>query len=335
MCNENITKLTIKKMNSINIVFFDCCSVENPEVTFKDGIQDDYTVNFLEKISVENIKQEISEICLTLIHKYSITNIQISFVDVNYSKYFYETKEGQDFFNIISQMAKLQFEEIQNVEFNDCSALQFMKNFELLDDVVYFFCSFNRYDNSYHFLNYLQIPANPNVFIAFEITKWKDVLSSICPFDVFSGQSPEESFDCFGMPRTVNLSEIKWVLQFGVNQTEYFKKSGFLDRSEFIQYPIPPCFLNVESFIFSSSVIIRYKLIPPTEYLEDKEYCKQSPQEEFCESADYRYLLTDIMCRILAKQCLNFNVVNEIDNWQTLKFKRLIKRLTKLENQIN
>ncbi len=311
-------------ITNAHILFLNCCSFEQPNLTFKNGKLDDCSFDFVEKINMDHIKENILTIKLFMMENYRTENFTFSFVDENYRINFYYTQRGKDFFNSLSTFIR---DENNNgeVEFNDCKVRDFFETFEMNKNTAYFIASYDSYEHEYHFCNFLNIPLDSNIFTIYRIRNFLEILNSKCNYDLFSAQSIDESLDCFERQRHMNLRAVKNVIKRGIIQLEIFKSTGFLDFSEFIFLKIPAFALNIECEIFSAGVILRYGLIPPKEYyLDGTPYCTNTPQEEFCESSDYRFQLSDIMAQILAKHSQNFGFVREVRDWKKLKLEKLL-----------
>ena len=320
-----MTETTGDTKNGVRLIFLNCCSFEKFDNLMADNVIDGFLPTFEERISMENLGNKIEELNGEIQKRFGLEIDEIHFVDQNYLINRFYTDEGKHYFNTLRQS----FLDNENlVRISDCRPDKFFENLKIDNSYAYMIVSYDSFLDEYHFFNYLDIPMNDNIFVCWNLRDIMDVLNSKCFYDAFKADIIDDSLDCFHNKRTFNPKSFKALMEVAIVQTEFLKNAGFLDRERFIQKRIPAWTLNIECAPFSSGIIIRYGLYPEKKYTTDGIVCyKRTVMEHFQESADYRYQILDIMCRVIAKHMLNFGAVRNVEDWQTLTFNRFLARI--------
>jgi hypothetical protein len=249
------------------------------------------------------------------------TDVNVLFVDKEYANEYYQTERGKREFDIITKLK-------ETCEFYTSDWFEFIREYIGFDDIdQHIFVSRKNFVNVYDMANFLQLPIKNNYYYAWGINSLEAVVNSRSYYNIFSANDKDKQVDTLGNPQFQAGDEesLKWIVEHGVKQVKELIRAGVLARERFMQCDVEPWATNVYSY-FSKGVIIEYDLflyVPPNDC--PNVLAGESPQKVFNEHCNYRYILTDYMCRVLCKYGLEFNkIITCNGNHQTINFDFLL-----------
>lgn len=325
------------------VIIIDGSSYEKCERTFtKNGSIKDISFNFVEVLPLRDIDEMIATVHERVSH---VTNshVFVRFVSQQYKINCYKTPEGKEYFAELHSM-KTSDMNSQQFSFHDCHWNEFFEDFIPDPNCHYFFICPQKFENDYDFLNYLGLPCNDNYYLFHGIERLTQIGDAQASFNVFTGNPIDDAVDSCGNPIVWDEDAISWLIENGVSHIEWLKKSGIPERERFIQNPIPSWTLNIES-VFMKGIIVEYELYPVVKLVipvgqeeendqnalnynnavSKKYYTGKTIQEKFMESAEYRWLIFDHMCRVLCQYGINTGKFKEILNHRTIDFTILLR----------
>ena len=237
---------------------------------------------------------------------------------------YYYSKEGQAYFNKLHDFKES--ESSSNVYFHDVSWDRLIQDSITFDkNNLYYIITNDTYENNYDFLNELGIKCMNNVYLKYNAKSLSEVFDAKCPMNVFGVDLNQKTI--LDEDTYVNDEDIKWIVENGISIIKSFIKAGFLEKERFVQEAVPCWTLNVESH-FTKAVILEYELFPPKNIIFSEKICVgKLTQEKFRESADYRYEISDIICRVLANIGLHFNLISEVTLHQKVNFDLILENI--------
>lgn len=249
------------------------------------------------------------------------TEVFIHFVDPNLKIRYYYTPEGRAYFNILHDIRSN--EDFKNVTFHDCQWYEMRDDIEINQDNDYHIVSFDdSFECSYDFLNFLELKVYNNVYIKYGIKSLMEIIDAKCPYNVFG--APDEFLTTMGEPAEQDHDALMWIIENGVRTVQAHIKAGFLAKERYVQVAVPCWTLNVESH-FIKGIILEYEIFPPKKIMYSKRVCiGKTIQEKFTESAEYRYLITDTICRVLSQLGINYGKLSEVRYPHLVDFERLL-----------
>lgn len=318
-----------ERISKINLYFLNCCSLEKFENVYVDGIIDDFTVEFKERIDMSNFNEKIMILRQSFLEKYDVHIDEIHLMDNNYTINHYYTEKGRKHFNDLKTAVENQGE---NLFINDANTYEEFEKMNFSNDRAHFIADYETFSDEFHFMDNISKCFDNNIFIFWGLRKIEDILSAKCYYDPFSGKKIAISRDCFGMDIFHNPNSIQCFFEFALTQTHYLIEAGFMNRERFVQKAIPAWALNINSCMFSRGVILRYGLFPRSSYTTDGniEY-RFEVMEMFCESADYRYQITDAMLKIVVKLSKNLGFVSNTSNYRLVNIPTILQRIFEIK----
>lgn len=316
-----------ERISKINLYFLNCCSLEIFENVYENGIITNFTVEFQKRLDINNFQEKVLEIKQKILEIYNCEVEEIYLMDSNYLVNHFYTQEGKEFFNEMRLVAQNQGE---NIFITDSNSYQELEKMNFSKDRAHFIADFNNFNDEYQFMHNISKCFDNNIFIAWNIRSFEDILSCKCYYDPFSGAKIVQSRDCFGNSVHHNVTSVRSFMEYGLTQTIYLINAGFLNRERFVQKKIPAWPLNIESCMFSKGIILRYGLFPEILFTKEgnTEYVFKI-QEMFCESADYRYQVTDLMVRVIVKLCSNVGLATGFTDYRDVNLNSNLQKILK------
>jgi hypothetical protein len=281
----------------------------------KDGRSKFTTPEFVKKLDLRNLDELVRRF-----DELFLTNVIIHFVDPQLKIRYYYTPEGRAYFNMLHDIRE--DESRNNIIFHDCQWYELQLDFRNNPENNYYFVTDDGdFECSYDFLNFLEMRISGNIYLKYGITSLLDVLDAKCPYNVFL--VPDEALTSRMEIIEENMEEINWII--GVRTVQAFIRAGFLNKERYVQNSIPCWVLNTESH-FTKGIIMEYEIYPPIKVMHSKRVCVgKTVQEKFTESAEYRYLITDTICRVLCKLGIRYGKFSEVKLHHKVNFERLLE----------
>lgn len=303
----------------LEIYIIDGISYEkHTKIMSEDGFDDSTTQSFVENLSLNNFRQMMQRI-VNFADVKTTKDINIHIVDENLKCRYFYTDEGNEFFANLLELIKNPF-----IHLHDCKWNDFLPSFTPSNEKSYIFITPNKYQNDYYFFNYLNLKIAPNFFILHSAISLLQCEKAKSIYNIFDNINPNNSIDVYGRKTTIDLKAIEYVIENGVTCANYLKSAGLLNKERFIQCPIPCWCLNIKS-LFINGIIQQYDELKVYKVvLEEKLSIGKLPREKFLESAEYRYLILDLMCRTLCNYGLNFGKIKFVENHLTFTLDRLL-----------
>jgi hypothetical protein len=304
---------------SIEIYIIDGISHEKHIKTLsEDGRHDSTTPNFVPNLNIFDYGLMVANL-MRFGDVINRSDINVHFVDERLKRDQFYTDEGKLFFEELLKLVQNPF-----VHFHDCNWVDFSSNLVLDSMKNYFFITPLTFMTDYHFFNYLGINLSSNYYIYHGAKSLLDCKNARCPINIFDNVNPNTALDTYGRSLYVNQTHIMYILDSAVKQTRYLINAGFLTRQRFVQVAVPAWCLNVRS-PFIHGVILQNNILPEYKVMFSEKLCTgKTTQEKFNESSEYRYTITDLMCKTLAEFAINFNKVSFVENNHTFNFEQLL-----------
>lgn len=305
---------------SVFLYIIESANYEQSSLVFEDK----FVSSSEEKINDDFIDYSpMRQLIDDLAKKYT-KNIYVLFIDKQYLCKYYYTEEGKLEKEMIDSYKS--FCDYYPADWHDFLSAD-GNNFNSSDEHI--FISRKSFLNVYDFTNHLEISIQPNFYFLWNMTDVNQIDNARSYYNIFSSTDKDKQIDSRGnkmyQPADDELY-LNWIVEQGVTQVTEMIRAGFLKRERFVQAEIDPWVTNVES-PFSKGVIVEYDLIlenPKTQF--EAVFKGQSAQKCFNELTDYRYILTDYMCRCLSKYGLEFEKIPSIyGNCQTVNFNFLLR----------
>lgn len=250
------------------------------------------------------------------------TDVNVLFIDKEYANEYYQTERGKQEFELLNKL-----KESNNFYTSDW--FEFIRSYIGFDDEDdHVFISRKQFINVYDMANFLQLPIKNNYYYFWGMNSLEEVVRSRSYYNIFSAKEKTDQIDTLGIPQFQDGDEesLNWIVRHGVRQVKELIRAGVLNRERFMQCDIEPWATNVYSY-FSKGVILEYDLIlevPENDF--PNVLAGESSQKVFNEHCNYRYILTDYMCRILCKYGLDFKkIITCNGNHQTINFDFLLQ----------
>lgn len=267
-------------------------------------IDDVLNPSFILKMSIDNFDKMTDTVSKTF-----RDNIVTFLIDEQYHVKYYYTNQGE------KELKKIESLKSNQVKFYACNWYEFKDNFDGLDDTNnYVFVTAENYENIYDMANFLQLPVNSNCYFLWNCYDILDCCNAASYYNIFSSIPRMKQIDSLGGDVIIDPLAIEWIIEYGVRQVQGLIKAGCLKKEAYVQSYVDPWVLNPHSY-FSKGIIIEYDLKPKAPLDGDKKILKGlTVTEQFNEDAEYRYQITDKMCRILCKYGLEFGRITTINN---------------------
>lgn len=291
----------------VHIFIIESANCENRDQIFENREVVNLTDNvFYENLSLNGIDEMIDEIE----DKFK-DSVMVTFVDKQYQCKYYDTLEGK------SELENLQNLEIRNDTFNfvNCDWFEFIPEFDgILSNNHYIFVSSKQFDNCYDMANFIQLPLYGNCYFVWNIKNMKSIINAEAYYNIFSNIPRNKQIDSLGKYVTENKEYIEWIVEEGIKQVQGLIEAGTLQYQKFAQKYVEEWTLNPYSY-FSSGIIIEFDLKPKPPPGEESIILQGlTILEQFNEDAQYRYSITDHICRCLCKYGIEFNKITTINN---------------------
>lgn len=273
---------------------------ENREVV---GLTD---AKYIETLNLDNLNDLVED--LQEIFK---EEVFVTFVDKQYQNKHPYSEEGKLELERLKELREYK----EQIAFCNCDWFEFLPEFNGVDiENHYIFLSAKPFKNCYDFANMLQVNLDPNCYFAWNITDLKQGIDAKCYYNVFSNEKRIKQINSKGEPVTIDLDALKWIVEYGVRQVQGMIKAGFLKYESFVQDEVPHWTLNVHSY-FSDAIIREFDLIPKPPQGEVSKILKgRTPQEQYNEDTQYRFIVLNYMMTALCKYGLEFGKINTINN---------------------
>lgn len=289
------------------------------ETEFENGeIQNISSSTYVEHLNIDNF-QEMNDIVST---KFSDDVVTV-FVDENYQVKYYYTEQGEEEYEKIQALEA----ETDIVQVCRSNWMEFLPSFGGLDDTAnYVFVSSKNFKNVYDMANFLQLPINNNCYYIWNCKDIREAVNAESYYNIFSSTKRKDQIDTLGNEVKIDYSAINWIVEQGVSQIKLMIKAGLLNKEPYIQAFIDQWALNPHSY-FSKGIITEYGLKPKPPTEGDAKILKGlTIVEQFNRSLEYRYLIVDIMSKILCKYGFEFGKLTTINgNPHTINFDFLLR----------
>lgn len=292
---------------TVYVFIIESANSEDREQIFKDREIDNLTDPiYHEKLNLSGINEMVSD----LEDKFN-EPVLVTFVDCQYQNKYYYTPEGISEFEFLQELEK----NTDLFKFCNCDWFQFVPEFEgISPNDHYIFASANNFENCYDMANFIQTPLYGNCYFIWNVKNIKSIVNAEAYYNIFSNIPRNKQMNSLKGPVIEDIDSINWIINEGVNQVNGLIEAGTLQFQRFIQRYVEEWTLNPYS-IFSSGIITEFDLIPKPPPGETSKILKGfTVLEQFNEDAQYRYNITDYICRCLCKYGLEFDKIKSINN---------------------
>ena len=307
--------------NDLEIIVLGCVSSEIYNRNFNaNGQIDTLDVEFKSGFDLNKI-DDMVKIVAQKFQNFTDKPVLVRMVDQQYTINHYVTPEGKKYLKKLQKMRN----QSNRFIFHDCmwTELGFIPN----PDKIYFIITDEHFIDNYDFLNFLELSCKRNIYLAHSLQSFLDIENAVCPFNLFSGEELTQYRSFLGESFHFDAIAITRLIELGVTTIKYMKVAGIDRKERFMQEAFPAWVLNVENQ-FIKGIILEYDLTPTEidgKLSKINDICTiKTIQEKFMESAEYRYLIFDYLCRVLAKFGLNIGKFNEVIDHQFMNFELLL-----------
>lgn len=303
--------------SEVHVYIIGGISYEKHTPVFSENGESKYTVpEFVEMLNMDELNKLIDGM-----RESTGREVTVHFVDPKLKIRYYYTPEGRAYFNHLHDIRTS--DEYKNVIFHDCQWYEMRDDFKVDKQNDYYILTVdNEYENLYDFLNFLEMKVYDCVYLKYGITSMLDVFDARCPYNIFG--VPDDYETSIGEPPLEDPDAINWIIENGVATVKAFINAGFLEKERYIQAAVPCWTLNVESH-FTKGIILEYELFPPRKVVFNEKLCVgKTIQEKFTESADYRYTITDCICRVLCQIGIRYGKLKEVKRPHKVNFDLLL-----------
>ena len=187
------------------------------------------------------------------------------------------------------------------------------------------FLSSGSFLNCYDFANMLQMNLYGNCYFAWDIKDLVEGLNAKAYYNLFTNIKRKDQMNSLKEPVEIDIDAIRWIVEYGVRQTQGMVEAGFLKRHSFVQKNVPEWVLNIHSY-YTDAIIRAYHLVPlkhPDE--TSKVLGPKKPQEQFNEDAQYRKTVLLYMMTSLCKYGIEFGKITSVNgNVETVNYNFLL-----------
>jgi hypothetical protein len=303
---------------TIYVFIIESANTEDREQIFENG----EVVDLTEPIFIENLPLDGIEDMIEKVEDKFNDSAVVTFIDKQYQCEYYNTELG-----------KAEFEYIKNfkenpgvINFCNCDWYDFLYE---VDDIfyenTYIFVTSNSYKNCYDMANFIQRPLLNNCYFNWSIKSLDDVVKSKSYYNIFSNIPRIKQINSIGERVFEDKESIEWIIEYGVSQVKGLINAGALQLEKYPQKKVDEWTLNPYSY-FSIGIITQFNLKPkPAVGEKSRIMTGLTILEQFNEDAQYRYTITDLICRCLCKYGLEFGKINTINyNPHTVNFDFLL-----------
>lgn len=292
---------------TVYVFIVESANCENKEQIFENG----EVVGLTDAIYHENLSLNGVEEMIDDIEAKFKDSVMVTFVDKQYQCKYYDTHQGQTELEYLQELEKRE----DLVRFCNCDWFEFIPEFDgLSPEHHYIFVSSKKFDNCYDMANFIQVPLFGNCYFAWDIKRIGAILEAESYYNIFSNIPRIKQFNSLECKVTEDMKSIEWIVEEGVRQVQGLIDAGALQYQRFIQKNVEEWTLNPYSY-FSSGIITEFDLKPIPPYGEESRILQGlTILEQFNEDAQYRYSITDRICRCLCKYGLEFDKIETINN---------------------
>lgn len=292
---------------TVYVFIIESANSEDREQVFENG----EVVGLTDPVYQEVLSLEgIDEMIENLKDKFE-DSVMVTFVDKQYQCKYYDTLEGKNEFEYLQDLET----RSDLIRFCNCDWFEFIPEFDgLFPEHHYIFVSAKNYDNCYDMANFVQLPLLGNCYFGWSIKKLGDILNAKSYYNIFSNIPRVRQLNSLKQKVSENMDSIEYIIEEGIRQVQGLIEEGALQYQRFPQKNVPEWTLNPYS-MFSSGIITEFNLKPkpsPGEYSIILQGL--TILEQFNEDAQYRYSITDYICRCLCKYGLEFGKIESINN---------------------